>query len=100
MPVDALSVDTDAVLAYGRAADAHAAALHTAAAQLTGAAGGTAYGPVGARFLAALTRATGDDATALTALGASLAGARTAADASALAYRATDADAATRIALW
>lgn len=96
-----LSVDTDAVRSYGRAAAAHAATLHTAAAHLGGAAAGAAvYGPVGARFLAVLDRAATDDATALTALGAALAGARAAADTSALNYDATEAAAATRIALW
>ncbi|MBX7455954.1 ESX-1 secretion-associated protein [Mycolicibacterium sp. 3033] len=101
MPAGALSVDTQAVRKYGRAADAHATALHTAAAQLTAAAdGSSAYGPIGARFLAALARAAGDDATALAALGVSLASARTAAHTSALTYDAADADAATRITLW
>ncbi|MEW5811363.1 MAG: ESX-1 secretion-associated protein [Actinomycetota bacterium] len=93
-----MSVDTDAVRAYGRASDAHAAALHSAAAHLTAAANaGGGYGPVGARFLAALARAAGDDAGALTALGASLAAARAAAGASAQSYDTADAAAALRI---
>mgnify|MGYP000509978114 CR=1 FL=1 len=95
-----LSVDTDTVRTYGSASDAHAAALHGAAAHLTGATGGAAsYGPVGARFLAALSRAAGDDATALTALGASLAGARAAAVAAARSYDAVDSDTARRMLL-
>lgn len=101
LSVDTLSVDTDAVRTYGRAAEAHAARLHTAAGHLTGAAGGaTGYGPVGARFLAALARAAEDDATALTSLGVALGSARAAADTSARNYDAAEADAATRIALW
>ncbi|MEH3142910.1 MAG: ESX-1 secretion-associated protein [Mycobacterium kyogaense] len=96
-----MSVDTEAVRSYGRAADAHADALHTAAAHLTGATdGANAYGPVGARFLASLARAAGDDAAALASLGVSLAGARTAADASAQSYDAAESDAANRIAFW
>lgn len=93
-----LSVDTHAVRAYGQTSDAHAALLHGAAAHLTGAASGAAdYGPVGARFLAALHRAAEEDAGALTALGAALAGAHAAAGAVAQSYDAADADTARRI---
>ncbi len=98
LSVDALSVDTEAVRAYGRTSDAHAALLRGAAAHLTGAASGaTDYGPVGTRFLAALHRAAEEDAGALTALGAALAGAHAAAGAAAQSYDAADADAARRI---
>ena len=85
LSVDALSVDTQAVRAYGRTSDAHAALLRGAAAHLAGAASGaTDYGPVGTRFLAALHRAAEEDA---------------AAPAAAQSYDAADADAARRIPL-
>lgn len=95
-----LSVDTDTVRGYGRTSSEHAATLHDAASRLTTAAAGAAtFGPVGARFLAALGRAAGDDAATVTALGGTLAAAREAALRSAQAYDGADERAATRIAL-
>lgn len=94
-----LSVDTDTVRGYGRTSSAHAATLDDAASRLTTAAGGAAaFGPVGARFLAALGQAAGDDAANVTALGGTLAAVREAALRSARAYDGADARAATRIA--
>lgn len=95
-----LSVDTDAVRGYGRTSSSHAATLHDAASRLTDAAGGAAaFGPVGTRFLAALGRAAGDDAAAVTTLGGTLAAARDAALWSAHTYDGADARAASGIAL-
>ena len=72
-----LSADTDLLRAYGSASSAHAADLQTAAARLTAlSAPASMFGPVGARFLAALTRAVEGEARAVTDLRDSLAAAR------------------------
>ena len=69
-----LSADTDLRRAYGTASSAHAAELQTAAARLTAlSAPASMFGPVGARFLAALTRAVESEARAVTNLRDSLA---------------------------
>jgi len=90
-----LSVNTDALRAYGRAADAHAEALRAAAALLNTAGRGAAgYGPVGAGFLSALARAADLDAGALHGLGAALTAAQEAAHVSAQSYDRADMRAA------
>lgn len=95
-----LSVDTETVCAYGAASATHAADLHDAAARLTTLSGGSAvFGPVGARFLAALARAAGDDARVVGSLGGSLTAAHGAAFGSARAYEGSDARAAGRVTL-
>ncbi|MFG1930429.1 hypothetical protein ACGFK1_07195 [Mycobacterium sp. NPDC048908] len=92
--------DTDAVRAFGSANDAHAsdlAAVASALASIPNAATGAMLGPVGARFLAALTEATIEASRAVTELADRMAaGSRTAHDA-AIAYDSTDARAGTRL---
>jgi hypothetical protein len=87
-----LSVDTDLVRAYGAASTGHAADLQAAASRLTTLDAGSAamFGPVGARFMAALARAAGDTARSVTDVSGSLTAARTGALASAQAYEEAD----------
>lgn len=93
-----LSADTDLLRAYGSASSAHAADLQTAAARLSAlSAPASMFGPVGARFLAALTRAVEGEARAVTDLRDSLAAARLAAHASAQSYESADVSAGTRL---
>lgn len=94
-----LSADTDLIRAYGSASSDHAADLQAAAARLTAvSAAATIFGPIGGRFLAALTRAAEDEARAVTDLSDSIAAARSAAWGSAQVYERADADAGTRLA--
>jgi hypothetical protein len=92
--------DTDAVRAFGSANSAHAsdlAAVATALAATPSAVSGAVLGPVGARFLAALTEATAEASRAVTALADRMqAACRTAHDA-ATAYDSADAHAGTRV---
>ena len=94
-----LSADTDLIRAYGSASSAHAAELQAAAARLTalGAAPASTFGPVGARFQAALARATERAARNVTDLSGSIAAAHPAASGTAQAYEGGDADAGTRL---
>ena len=95
-----LSVDADSVRAYGAASSTRADDLRDAAARLSTLSSGSAvFGPVGARFLAALARAADDDARAVTALGGALTATREAAFGSARDYEGADAEAASRVTL-
>jgi prophage DNA circulation protein len=85
--------DTDAIRALGSASSAHAADLAAVASTLSslpGPALATAFGPVGARFLAALADATAREARAVTALSDSVAAACPTAYATATAYGDAD----------
>lgn len=95
-----LSVDTASIRDYGAACAANAADLDTVAARLTAATGGAAplFGPVGARFLAALARAAQDQAVLLSRVSRSLGVGSTAASDTAHAYADSDAAAAGRLA--
>jgi hypothetical protein len=83
--------DTDAIRTLGAANSEHATDLDAVAAALSSMPhAGDALGPVGVRFLAALTEATADASRAVTALADRLAvGSRTA-RASAVAYENAD----------
>ncbi|MEZ0340179.1 type VII secretion target [Mycobacterium sp. pV006] len=95
-----LIVDPDLVRGYGTASSGQAVDLHDVARRLSGLGSGCGdtLGPVGAGFLAALTRAAADEATALTALSGALTGAHGAAHAAAAAYESSDAAAGTHLA--
>ena len=85
--------DTDAIRALGSASSAHAADLAAVASTLSSLpdpATASMFGPVGARFLAALADAAAGEARAVAALSDSVAAAGTTARASAAAY--DDAD--------
>jgi uncharacterized protein DUF2563 len=85
--------DTDAIRALGSASSAQAANLAAVAATLSslpGPALASMFGPVGARFLAALADATAREARAVSALSDSVSAAGTTAYRSATAY--DDAD--------
>lgn len=85
--------DTAVIRALGAAQSRQAADLEAAAATLRAAAGPTcaeAFGPVGTRFLAALTEAIDRECAVLAQLGARLTAAGSTADATATAY--ADAD--------
>jgi hypothetical protein len=83
--------DTDAIRAMGSANSAHAADLAGVAAVLsTVPLAGSALGPVGAKFVAALAEAAADGSRAVSALGESLAASHRTASAAAAAY--DDAD--------
>jgi hypothetical protein len=85
--------DTDAIRAFGAANSAQAADLAAVAASLSSmpdAAAGPMFGPVGARFLAALAEATKDASRAVAALGDRLAAGCLTAHASAAAYENAD----------
>ena len=85
--------DTDAVRALGTAHSAHAADLFTIAATLSSlptAAIAAMLGPVGARFVAALTEAASGQACAVMALSHSVSAAGVSAGSSAAAYEAAD----------
>ena len=94
-----LTADTDLIRAYGSASSAHAGALQAAAARLTalGAEPAATFGPVGARFQAALARAADREARSLTSLSGSVAAARPAASGTAQAYEGADSDAGIRL---
>ena len=110
-----LSADTDRIQAYGSASADHAADLQTAHARLStlgatcastsasapastpASASASTFGPVGARFQAALARAAESEAHRVAELGVSVAAAQPAASSVARAYAAADADAGTRI---
>ncbi len=94
-----LSADTVLIRAYGSASSGHAADLQAVASRLStlGATSTSMFGPVGARFHAALTRATQSEARLVTELGASIAAVHPAAHSAAYAYEDADADAGTRL---
>jgi hypothetical protein len=94
-----LSVDPDLVRAYGAASSAHAEDLRSAAEKLNtaGSRSEPIFGPIGARFLAALTRAAGEQARTVGGLSASLVAGHRAASESARAYEAADVDAGGRV---
>jgi len=86
-------VDTNAIHALGAACSAQAedlAAVAAALKSLPSPAATTAFGPVGAGFLATLADAAAAEARAITALGADLASARPVSGAVADAYADTD----------
>jgi len=96
-----LSADTDLIRAYGSASSGQAAELQGVVARLT--AVGTVpstsmFGPVGARFQAALIQAAGREAHRVSELSASLAAARSAAWRAAQAYSESDTGAGNQIA--
>lgn len=94
-----LSADTDLIRGYGSAAVGHADDLRAAAGLMTMA--GTdpsTFGPVGAGFLAALTRAVEQEAQALARLSHNLIAAHDAARRSAQAYELADSSAAAHLA--
>jgi hypothetical protein len=85
--------DTDAIRALGSASSAQAADLAAIAltlSSLPGPALASTFGPVGARFLAALADATAREARAVTALSDTVAAARPTAYATATAYGDAD----------
>ena len=85
--------DTDAIRALGSASSAHAddlAAVASTLSSLPDAATASMFGPVGARFLAALADAAASEARAVAALSDSVSAACTTAHASATGY--DDAD--------
>ncbi len=98
-----LSADTDLIRAYGSASSGHAADLQAVAARLAALGAESAsistsmFGPVGARFEAALIRAAEREARRVAELSTSLAAARPAAWSVAQAYESTDDDAGNRI---
>jgi hypothetical protein len=94
-----LSVDTASLRAYGSACTAHAADLDAAATRLAAAAAEAApmFGPVGARFLASLSRAARHEAGVLGGLSGRLTAGRDAASASAQAYAVSEGAAAARV---
>ncbi len=94
-----LSADADLIRAHGRTLGERAVQLRGAAAALAGMGDDIAvFGPVGARFVAALGTATGREARAVGALGDAWEAARCAASDSARAYEAADGAAGDRIA--
>lgn len=94
-----LSADTDLIRAYGSASSGHAADLQAVASQLStlGATSTSMFGPVGARFHAALTQAAQSEAQRVTELGASVAAVQPTAHSAACAYEGADADAGARL---
>lgn len=96
-----LSADPDVIRAYGSASAGHAADLQAVAARLTAlgstAASTSTFGPVGARFQAALVRASETQAGCVTELGGRVAAAHPAAVSTARAYEGADAAAGNRI---
>ncbi|WP_101948555.1 type VII secretion target [Mycobacterium sp. 3519A] len=92
--------DTDAVRAFGSANSAHAvdlAAVAAALASTPNAASDTMLGPVGTRFLAALTEATTEASRAVTALADRMETACRTAHHAAGSYDSADAQAGTRV---
>ncbi|MDZ4235084.1 MAG: ESX-1 secretion-associated protein, partial [Dietzia sp.] len=71
-----MSADTDLIRAYGSAAAGRAGDLDAVAGRLTAVSAPT-FGPVGARFQAALTRAAEREAGVVAGLGGSLTAAHT-----------------------
>ncbi|MGB0876686.1 MAG: ESX-1 secretion-associated protein [Mycobacterium sp.] len=94
-----MSADTDLIRAFGSAAAGQVADLQAVAVRLSALSGPSTsmFGPVGARFGAALSRAADIEARRITELGASIAAARPAAHGAAQAYEGADADAGTRL---
>jgi hypothetical protein len=93
--------DTDAIRALGSAASTQAADLADIAVALSSlpvAAAEPSLGPIGARFLAALTEAAADGSRAVTRLSEQLYTSKTTAYAIASAYDTADGVAGTRIA--
>lgn len=95
-----LSVETGLVHDYAATCTTHAADLDAAAAHLRGVGAGSAaaFGPVGASFLASLTRAVAAESVSLDRLSTSVGAGRAAAASCAQAYDSSDADAAARLA--
>lgn len=92
-----LSADPDLIRGYGSASSGHAADLMAAAAELSTSVSVSTFGPVGARFQAALARAAEREARAVSDLSGALDAARPAALHTAHAYERTDADAGSRL---
>lgn len=94
-----LSADTELIRAYGSAFSVQAADLRAVAARLTAqdTVSAAAFGPVGARFQAALARAAEGEAHRVAELSASAAAARTSAASVARAYTGADAEAGNRV---
>lgn len=93
-------VDTHAIHTLGRASAAHATELNTIAAGLASMPATAApemFGPVAARFLAALAEAAADTARAVTALGDGVAAAGATSAGSAVAYDAVERHCTARI---
>jgi hypothetical protein len=93
--------DTDAIRALGSATSTHAddlTVIATALSSLPVAAAGSSLGPVGARFLSALTEAAADGSRAVTAMSDHLVMSNTTAYAVASAYDSVDSGAGVRIA--
>ena len=93
--------DTDAIRALGSASATQAADLAAIAATLSslpGPATAALFGPVGARFLAALTEAVADQSRAVAALSDTVAAAATTAGASAAGYDDADGRASDMLA--
>lgn len=95
-----LSAETGLINDYAAACATHAAELKQAAMALSsaGAGSGAMFGPVGARFLASLSRAARDDADGVARLSRVLAAGTDAAAGTAQAYTVADDAAAERIA--
>lgn len=92
--------DTDAIRALGSADSVHAddlAAIAAGLASLSLSAAGSSLGPVGARFLSALTEAVADGSRAVAALSERVGTSSATAYAIASAYDTVDGDASTRI---
>jgi hypothetical protein len=83
--------DTEAIRAFGAASSAQADDLAAVASALSSMPGADAFGPVGARFLAALSEATTETSRAVSALADRLAAGCSTARASAAAYENADA---------
>ena len=83
--------DTEAIRNFGAASSAQAADLAAVASALSSMPGVDAFGPVGARFLAALADAATETSRAVTALADRLATGGLTAHTSAAAYENTDA---------
>ena len=83
--------DTEAIRTFGAASSAQAADLAAVASALSSLPGTDAFGPVGARFLAALADAATETSRAVTALADRLATGGLTAHNSAAAYESADA---------
>jgi hypothetical protein len=92
-----LSADIGLLRDYGAACAAHADDLDAVAARLNALGPAPPFGPVGARFVAALVRAVSREAGTLTRLRVSVAAGSTAAQGSAVDYEASDDAAAMRL---
>jgi hypothetical protein len=92
-----LTADTSLLRHYGAACAAHANDLDAVAARLNALGPAPAFGPVGARFVAALVHAVEREAGTLARLSASVATGSAAAMGSAAHYETSDDIAATRL---